>query len=85
MGNISFDEALEVLMNRPEQFRTLWGNNSSLRELRGLHNETLLHFLAIEGEIASVRLLAKLGLTLMRSTIKETPPFTIVSRFRMSK
>jgi ankyrin repeat protein len=61
MDTPTFDEAMRVLVSQPEEFRKLWNLNPNLRELRGLHNETLLHFLAVEEEAAAVALLSELG------------------------
>jgi ankyrin repeat protein len=67
---ITFDEVMVMLVSKPDEFRKVWGSNPSVREFRGLNNESLLHFLAVEGEIASVALLLELG-----AQINETNKF----------
>jgi ankyrin repeat protein len=61
MGTFSFDETVKILLEQPAEFRKLCSLNPRVLELRGLHNETLLHFLAVEGEATAVALLGELG------------------------
>lgn len=61
MDRVDFDEAMEMLINCPKDFEARWAQDSNIRKLRGLNDESLLHFLAVEQEAEAVQRLASLG------------------------
>ena len=58
---LDFDEALALILDDPEQFASYARQNPEVLRIRGLHNETLLHFTAVEGELLAVATLLRLG------------------------
>jgi ankyrin repeat protein len=62
-SNPEFDEAVRILMETPTEFPKLLATSPGLLHLRGLHNESLLHYLAVEEEPDAVRVLLALGAT----------------------
>ncbi len=56
-----FNTLLAALEKNPEEFLFQFRNQTVVQEIRGLHNETLLHFCAVEGMLACVKALLKLG------------------------
>ena len=61
MPNLTLDGYLSMLENDKAEFISAVSNEPQILGLRGLHGETMLHFLAIEGNLQGVELLLSLG------------------------
>ena len=56
-----FDEYLEKLKNRPNEITANLDDLSKIDDIRGLHEETLLHFCVIESMADCVKRLLEMG------------------------
>jgi ankyrin repeat protein len=52
---------IDAAVKDPPQAIRLFQEHPELRDARWLHDETVLHFLAVEGQVEAVRLLGSLG------------------------
>jgi ankyrin repeat protein len=59
--NDTFDNYINLLIKDPSRFISEAKRAQTVLQIRGLHGETLLHYLAVEGELSAVEALLKLG------------------------
>jgi hypothetical protein len=69
-----FDEMLSMLGKDPKAFFKRFGTCKRVLKIRGIHNETLLHYCSIEGMDGAVDVLLRLGCSPnVRSRFGSTP------------
>jgi ankyrin repeat protein len=58
---MQFEDLLAQLISNPEVFATRNADNKYIFDIRGIHNETLLHYCSVEGMSVQVKTLLKMG------------------------
>lgn len=60
-SKVLIKEFIDAVVQNPSRARELLSKNPALKDARWIHNETVLHFLAVEGFTQAVSLLIELG------------------------
>lgn len=61
INDANIEEFIDAVVLDPDRAASLLRRNPALRDARWLHEETVLHFLAVEGKAEHVRLLGEWG------------------------
>ena len=61
INNANIEEFIDAVVLEPDRAAALLRRNPELRDARWLHEESVLHFLAVEGNAENVRLLCEWG------------------------
>lgn len=75
-------EFIDATVSEPSKARTLLEGSPELRNMRYLHGETALHFLAIESYLDGVRFLVELGFDVNATNRFGDPPLIDVVRLQ---
>lgn len=79
---------IDLAASNPKEARQLFRKHPGLRNARWIHNESLLHFLCVEGSAEGVRLLIELGFDLNATNEFGDPPLIDVvtlGRYEMAE